>query len=90
MQILADKRQVVVFTHTLEGNTQKVTVGLQDALRHRVALHVLDVRNLLELARQRVVDGNRCRYRRLLGDEVGNLYVTAKAHHLVADGMLET
>ena len=90
LHILANERQVVVFTNTLEGYTQEVAIRLEDALRHRITFHTLHIRNLLEVAHQCIANHDRRGDRGLLGNEVGNLNMTTKAHHLVTDGMLES
>ena len=53
--ILVDEGRVVFRTDALEGHAQEVVVGLEDALCHRVALHVAHARYGAEDGRHGVV-----------------------------------
>ena len=86
-----NKGGVEVGSYTLEHNAKEVVVGLQNALLHGKALHMLDALGVLQDSNQRVVNHYRhvgCS--RLLCIEVGHLYMAAKSSHLVAYGMFES
>ena len=88
--ILVDKGRVVFRTDALEGHAQEVVVGLEDALCHRVALHVAHAWYLAEDGRHGVVH----LYRILVGGhqagDIGHGNMASEAHDLVADRMFET
>ena len=77
-------------SHTFEHHSKKLVVGLQYALRHGIALHMLHARLLPENIHYRVVHLYGLRLRCLQCHEVSHLYVASEPHNLVAYGVLES
>lgn len=87
--MLVDEGGVVLGSHALEGHTQKVVVGLEDALLHGKPLHVAHALDAAQDAHHRVAHLDGVLLLRLQGHEVAHLDVAAETYHLLADGVLE-
>ena len=85
-----DEGGVVFRSNALEHHPEKFLVGLQDALLHGIALHMLYSIDALEYGHHRVAYLCRKLFVALQGHEVGNRYMASKTYHLVPDGMLES
>ena len=88
--VLMDEGGVVFLCDAFEGHAKEVAVGLHDALRHGIALHLLDTLCLTEHIEHAVGHGDRNVLAPVDGHEVAHGDMVAEAYHFVADGVLET
>ena len=88
--MLLQESHVVFWTHAFEEHAQKVIVGLQDSLRHRVALGMFHTIQPFQYRHETIVQTDFVRVSGVEGLDVHHLDMAAEAHHLVSDGMLES
>ena len=81
---------VVFGRHSFERYAEKIVVGFQYALFHRVALYMLYAVDRAQHFHHDVVNAHRTGVSSVQCHEIGNGYMAAEAYHFVAYGVLET
>ena len=85
-----DEMFVVILCDTLEGDTQKVGLCLEDTLCDGETRSMVIPRYLLSATTQTIVGKDRVGVGILVAHDVHYLDMTTKAHHLITNGVLES
>ena len=80
---------VVFLGNSLERHAKEIVVGFQDALCHRIALHMLHAPGLAQHIQHAVAHDDGNILSAVNGLEITHCDVVSEAHHLVADGVFE-
>ena len=88
--MLAQKGCVVFLSDTLECNTEKIFIGFQYSLRRAEALCMSHPFKFLDNLHQSVVGTDGVGIAAAVIHDIVNLNMTAKAHNLDTDGVLES
>ncbi len=85
------KKACIVFrTYAFEHHTKEIVISLENALCHRESLCISHSLDAVDGFRQTVIHADGMLCATTIGHHVMYLDMTAEAHHLVTDAVLET
>ena len=89
-EILMKEGTVELWSYALESDPQEIILRLQQSLSDSIALSMSDALDLLHFPHERIICRDKIRISVIEPQDIVNLDVSAKANHLIANGVLES